>query len=108
MFKLPEDFPSGGIANVPGIMIKQVEQTRGEPLAGLAVKITPGFFLIGLSNLDTDKANNIKLLRERGWFDIPVVYNNNRRALLALAKGVSGERVFAEVFKQWGQRTAGQ
>ena len=29
--------------------MKQAEQTRGAPLAGLAVKVTTGFFLIGLS-----------------------------------------------------------
>jgi hypothetical protein len=29
------------------------------------------------------------------WFDIPVVYNNNRRAVLAMEKGTPGERVFA-------------
>ena len=50
MFKLPADFPAGGISNVPGILMKQAESTRGVPLAGLAVKVTPGFYLIGLSN----------------------------------------------------------
>jgi hypothetical protein len=46
-FKLPADFPAGGISNVPGILMKQAESTRGVPLAGLAVKVTPGFYLIG-------------------------------------------------------------
>jgi hypothetical protein len=103
MFKLPADFPSGGISNVPGILMKQAEQTRGTPLAGLAVKVTPGFYLIGLSNADADKDRNLQLLKERAWFDIPVVYNNNRRAILALEKGTPGERVFADAFKAWKQ-----
>jgi hypothetical protein len=103
MFKVPPDFPSGGISNVPGILMKQAEQTRGVPLAGLAVKVTPGFYLIGLSNADSDKDRNIQLLKERSWFDIPVVYNNNRRAILALEKGTPGERVFADAFKAWKQ-----
>jgi hypothetical protein len=103
MFKLPADFPSGGISNVPGILMKQAESTRGVPLAGLAVKVTPGFYLIGLSNLDADKDRNLQLLKERGWFDIPVVYNNNRRAILAMEKGSPGERVFADAFKAWKQ-----
>jgi hypothetical protein len=103
MFKLPADFPSGGISNVPGILMKQAEQTRGTPLAGLAVKVTPGFYLIGLSNAETDKDRNLQLLKERAWFDIPVVYNNNRRAILALEKGTPGERVFADAFKAWKQ-----
>ena len=64
MFKLPADFPSGGISNVPGMLMKQAEQTRGVPLAGLAVKVTPGFFLIGLSNLEADKERNLQLLKE--------------------------------------------
>ena len=51
------------------------------------MKVTPGFYLIGLSNVDADKDHNLQLLRERSWFDIPVVYNNNRRAILALEKG---------------------
>jgi hypothetical protein len=103
MFKLPADFPAGGISNVPGILMKQAEQTRGVPLAGLAVKVTPGFYLIGLSNMDADKDRNIQLLKERGWFDIPVVYNNNRRAILAMEKGSPGERAFADAFKAWKQ-----
>ena len=39
-FKLTADFPSGGISNVPGMLMKQGQQTRGVPLAGLAVKVT--------------------------------------------------------------------
>ena len=102
-FKLPADFPAGGISNVPGILMKQAESTRGVPLAGLAVKVTPGFYLIGLSNQEADKERNLQLLKERGWFDIPVVYNNNRRAILAMEKGSPGERAFADAFEAWKQ-----
>jgi hypothetical protein len=103
IFKLPADFVSGGISNVPGILMKAAEQTRGVPLAGLAVKVTNGFFLIGLSSVEADKERNLQLLKDRAWFDIPVVYNNNRRAILAMEKGTPGERAFAEAFKVWKQ-----
>jgi hypothetical protein len=103
IFNLPADFGGGGISNVPGVLMKQAEQTRGTPLAGLAVKVTSGFFLIGLSAVEADKQRNIQLLKERGWFDIPVVYNNNRRAILAIEKGTPGERAFAEAFATWRQ-----
>jgi hypothetical protein len=103
MFKLPTDFAGGAISNVPGILMKQAEQTRGVPLAGLAVKVTNGFFLIGLSAVEADRERNIQLLKERSWFDIPVVYTNNRRAILALEKGTPGERAFAEAFNIWRQ-----
>jgi hypothetical protein len=68
-----------------------------------AVKVTNGFFLIGLSAVETDRERNIQLLKERAWFDIPVVYSNNRRAILALEKGTPGERAFTDAFKAWGQ-----
>jgi hypothetical protein len=103
MFNLPADFPFGGISNVPGILMKQAEQTRGAPLSGLAVKVTSGFFLLGLSAVETEAQRNLELLKERAWFDIPVVYNNGRRAIIAVEKGNPGERAFAEAFKAWGQ-----
>ena len=46
-FILPPDFAGGGVGNVPGILMKSNEQARGTPLAGLAVKVTDGFFLVG-------------------------------------------------------------
>jgi hypothetical protein len=103
MFNVPPDFPGGGIANVPGVLMKDSEQARGVPLAGLAVKVTNGFFLIGLSAVDTDVQRNMQLLRDKPWFDIPVVYNNGGRAILALEKGPPGDRAFADAFAAWGK-----
>lgn len=103
MFSLPADFPNGAITNIPGILMKQAEQTRGVPLAGLSVKVTPGFFLVGLSSAEADVQRNIQLLKERSWFDVPVVYSNGRRAILAIEKGAPGERAFADAFAAWGE-----
>jgi len=104
MFNLPADFPGGGIANVPGILMKQAEQARGTPLSGLAVKVTNGFFLIGLSAVDTDVQRNMQLLKDRSWFDIPVVYTNGGRAILAMEKGPPGDRAFGEAFTAWEKK----
>jgi hypothetical protein len=103
MFNIPADFPFGGIKDVPTILMKQAEQARGAPLAGLVVKVTPTFFLVGLQSGEGEAQHNIQLLKERPWFDIPIVYTNGRRAILAVEKGTPGERAFAEVFKAWGQ-----
>ena len=54
-FILPPDFAGGGVSNVPGLLMKSNEQARGTPLAGLAVKVTDGFFLVGLSNVEADR-----------------------------------------------------
>jgi hypothetical protein len=103
MFNLPPDFPGGGIANVPGVLMKESEQARGVPLAGLAVKVTNGFFLIGLSAVATDVQRNVQLLKDRPWFDIPIVYNNGGRAILAMEKGPPGDRAFADAFAAWAK-----
>ncbi|MDQ8729097.1 hypothetical protein [Bradyrhizobium sp. LHD-71] len=102
-FQLPPDFAGGGVSNVPGVLMKSNEQTRGTPLAGLAVKVTDNFFLIGLSNVDADRSRNLQLLKERSWFDIPLVYGNQRRAIVALEKGAPGERAFTDAFEIWQQ-----
>jgi hypothetical protein len=102
VFNLPNDFQFGGVNNVPGILLKQAEQSRGQPLAGLAVKVTTGFFLIGLSSGEADRERNLQLLRERPWFDIPMVYNNGRRAILAIEKGTPGERAINDALRAWG------
>jgi hypothetical protein len=102
-FILPQDFNAGGVGNVPGILMKSNEQARGTPLAGLAVKVTDGFFLVGLSNVDADRTRNLQLLKERSWFDIPLVYVNQRRAIIAIEKGAPGERAFNDAFAAWGE-----
>ena len=46
------------------------------------MKVTDGFFLVGLSNVDADRARNLQLLTDRSvwlkrsWFDVPLVYVN--------------------------------
>jgi hypothetical protein len=34
---------------------------------------------------------NLQLLKERSWFDVPLVYVNQRRAIIAIEKGAPGE-----------------
>jgi hypothetical protein len=81
-------------------------QARGTPLAGLAVKLADGFFLVGLSNGEVNRARNLQLLKERSWFDVPLVYANQRRAIIAFEKGAPGERAFNEALVAWGKAPA--
>jgi hypothetical protein len=90
MFKLPPDFPAGGVLNVPGILMKRSERARGVALAAVAVKVTDGYFMVGLSGAPADKARNIELLKQRPWIDIPIISADKRRAILAVEKGAPG------------------
>lgn len=100
-FELPADFPSGGTSNVPGILMKQNQATRGAPLKGLSVKLNDNQYRIGLSSVKTDYRSNIMLLKERSWLDVPIVFSDKRRAIVSIEKGALGETLFAEAFAAW-------
>jgi hypothetical protein len=53
--------------------------------------------------VESDVRRNVQLLKERAWLHMPVIYNNGQRALLAMEKGVPGDRVFEEALNAWGQ-----
>jgi hypothetical protein len=104
VFKLPPDFSNGSIFTVPGVRMLEAELTPGTALAGVSVRVTNGYFLIGLSaSTPAERDRNIQLLKERPWFEIPIVYTNNRRAILAIEKGAPGQRAFADAFAAWQQ-----
>ncbi len=103
LFRLPRDFPFGGVANVPGLLAKLSEQSRGQPLVGQAVRVTNSFFLIGLSSEPTDVTSNVGSLKDRGFFDVPIMYDNGRRAILTLEKGENGTKAFNDAFAAWKQ-----
>lgn len=105
-FKLPQDFAFGGIASVPGIRVKPNQQAQGVPLAGLAVRVNPTLFLIGLSTVPAERQRNITLMQISPWFDVPFVYTNNKRAVILFDKGDTGDQVFQDVFSAWGELIA--
>jgi hypothetical protein len=107
-FDLPPDFPNAGIANVPGVVMKADESARGATVSGLSVRVTSGFFLIGLSNLDTERSVNEQLLRDRSWIDVPILYDNGRRAVLTLEKGTPGTQAFNDAFNAWRSSPSAQ
>jgi hypothetical protein len=100
-FTLPPDFPNAGISSVPGILLKPSEEAGGSALSGLSVKVTTNFFLIGLSAAPRDVAENLKMIGERSWIDVPLLYDNGRRAVMTLEKGVPGENAFREALAAW-------
>ncbi len=103
-FEIPDGFVGGGIDNVARFVLKPTEEARGEPLVAVPVKVSDGYFLIALDNLDQAVEVNQQLLLNSGWVDIPIAYSTGKRALLTLEKGGSGEQVFKEAFDDWKNR----
>lgn len=102
-FVTPRNVAGGQVISSPGIMMKFAESARGTPLSAVSVKVIEGSFLIGLSNRESDRVRNLQILKERRWFDIPMVYANQHRGILAVEKGFHGEDVFNEAMTAWEQ-----
>lgn len=105
LFNTPSNFPGGGIANVQRLALKATEQARGEPLIGVAGKISDGFFIIALNNLDQAEESNLALLKNQQWIDIPIAYATGRRALVSIEKGVPGDEAFKTAIDAWAAKT---
>jgi hypothetical protein len=84
------------------LQMKNEEVVRGAPMAGLPVPVRDNLFLIGLSNIPSDIERNKDLLLRRNWIDLPIRFASGQRAILSFEKGVSGDQVVAEAFRQWG------
>lgn len=103
---VPPDFAGGSVRNVPGYMLKPKEQSKGTPLAASTAKVMDGVFLTALYGNDGDRQRNLQLLEQSAWFDIPIVYTNQHRAILAIEKGSSGQRAFQSAFDTWQRLTS--
>lgn len=99
--KTGSKFAGGGIREVPRLVMKPSEDARGQPLVGAAAKVDSGFFWIALSGVQADVDANMGLLRDRTWFDLPLVYENGQRAILTFEKGTPGERAFQQALALW-------
>ena len=64
----------------------------------------PGVFLFGLAGNKKAREDNLRILRELTWMDIPIGYQNGLQALLAIEKGAAGERAINQFFSDPGRR----
>jgi hypothetical protein len=101
IFRLPPNAPGGGVAQAPGVVMKSKEDAQGMPLSGAAATVTSGFFIFALAAISAPQ--NLQLLKEREWFDVPFAYANGTRAVISFEKGEPGGRAFAEAFAAWSK-----
>jgi hypothetical protein len=97
------DMSYGEISSVPGLAMKPDDEANAARLTVQGAMISPGFFLLALSDVQADLDANLRLLKEQSWVMIPIVYSNGNRGTLNFCKGASGQRVFNEAFVAWGQ-----
>ncbi|MEP3428106.1 MAG: hypothetical protein ABJN98_05455 [Roseibium sp.] len=100
-YEFPDEFTAGDVVNVPGLVMKPTEEARGDALIGASVKVSPGYFWIALSSLPNEQQRNLALLRERGWIDIPMLYENGKRGILTIEKGSIGTDAVEKAVAAW-------
>jgi hypothetical protein len=104
--EVPPDSATGGIQDVPGLMMKTGEDARSVALAAVSVKVSADYYMIGLSSLDANMRLNVDMLRQRPWFDVPILYNNTKRAILSFEKGEAGTTAIEAALASWNGATA--
>ena len=91
-----------GVAQISVPQMRREDSPNGDVLAGVPVKITDTYFLVGLAQGDIASRNS-DLMRNRGWIDIPIQLSDKHIAKLTIEKGTSGERILADALTTWSQ-----
>ncbi len=96
--------PGGTLGNVKQInvpeMRKDDDAATGDSLSGVPVAITDNYFLVGLSRGGAEN-QNLRLIAERNWFDVSILFVSNKLAKLTFEKGAGGQRVLEDAMKSW-------
>jgi hypothetical protein len=96
-----EGSPIKGVKDIDLPRMRRDDSPNADPLLGVKVKINDSYFLIGLNRADADVARNIDEIATRGWFDFPLLLNDDRIAKLTFEKAADGERVINEALAAW-------
>lgn len=103
-FQFSDAFPAEGVSELVGVVVKPEEQSGGDPLRGAIVDLGDGVFWQALAAGEADRAVNVPLLRDGAWFDLPLLYTDNRRAIITFEKGQDGINVFNQALNAWSSQ----
>jgi hypothetical protein len=100
VFTIGPGSATGAIKQISVPQLRNEDSPNGAPLQGSLVPILENSFLIGLSRGNAEPAN-IQLIKEREWFDIPILLANGRVAKLTFEKNASGDRAINDALASW-------
>ncbi len=90
-----------GIKDMRVPMMRRDDPPSQDALSGVRVKISDSYFLVGLNHGDAELAHNVDLIANRGWFDFPMLLDDDRIAKLTCEKGADGERIVNDALAAW-------
>jgi uncharacterized protein YecT (DUF1311 family) len=90
-----------GVKDMRVPLMRRDDPPAQDALTGARVKISDNNFLVGLNHADADAARNVDLIATRGWFDFPLVLNDDRLAKLTFEKGEAGDHILSRALSVW-------
>jgi hypothetical protein len=100
VFTIAPGSPTGSIKQISVPQLRGEDSPNGESLRGSLVPIMDNSFLVGLYRGDAEGAN-IDLIKQREWFDIPILLASGRVAKLTFEKNASGDRAIEDALASW-------
>ncbi len=91
------------VSEIPGLIMKPTEGSRGQGLFGEPVRIAEDLHWIALNAGQKALTYNLELLELRQWIDMPILFQSGRRGILTLKKGESGKTVMESALRQWSK-----
>ncbi|MEN9709722.1 MAG: hypothetical protein RIQ68_2130 [Pseudomonadota bacterium] len=93
--------PVPGVAQIQTPQMRREDGAMGDSLVGVPAPILRNYFLIGLTRGAAAESRNVDMIRNRGWFDVPMLLSDQRIAKITFEKGSAGERIINEAFDAW-------
>ena len=93
--------PVPGVAQIQTPQMRREDVAMGDSLIGVPAPILRNYFLIGLTRGAAAESRNVDMMRNRGWFDVPMLLSDQRIAKITFEKGSAGERIINEAFDAW-------
>lgn len=100
VFTVSPDSATGGVKQISVPQLRVDDSPTGNSLIGVPVPIMDNSFLVGLSG-GSAEVTNLGLIKQRAWFDIPILLDNGRIAKLTFEKGTSGTRAIDDAIAAW-------
>jgi hypothetical protein len=90
-----------GVKDINLPRMRRDDSPNADAMLGVKVKINDSYFLIGLNPGEADVTRNLDEIATRGWFDFPLLLNDDRIAKLTFEKAADGERVINDAIAAW-------
>ncbi|WP_374548043.1 hypothetical protein [Rhodoblastus sp.] len=98
-FEPSQDSPIGAVQAINVPEMRREDAPKGTPLQGMQVDIAPNVFLVGLYS--AAEAQNVDMIRNLNWFDIPMSLANGKISKITFEKGAAGAQIINDVFNEW-------